>query len=570
MLVALSIRDIVLIQKLDLEWRSGLCALTGETGAGKSILLDALGLATGARGDANLVRHGAAQGSVTASFDIGSSGGSPQNGGGNGPPNETARVLADNDIAHDGQIILRRVQTKDGRTRAFVNDQPISVNLLKEIGACLVEIHGQNESQSLTDADTQRYLLDSFAGHQADVRALSGHFAAMRDAKAHLETYRHARLKAAEQEDYLRHAVEELVQLAPALGEDVGLAEERTMLMNAEKITLDLNEALTLLEGDEGLQTSLNAALRRLEKNAPQAAGHLDEAVAAMERAIVESDEAHDALAQAAQKMVFSPARLQKVEERLFALKAAGRKFNVPCDELGRVQAQLTAQLDDIERGADSEAELEATYQKNTAAYRQAALAISAARHVAAKELDKTIAAELPPLKLDGGQFMTAIESCDIEQARLHGIDKIQFMASTNPGMPVGPIAKIASGGELARFMLALKVSLMKAGSADPKTIIFDEVDAGVGGAVAEAVGGRLKKLSTQNAGQVLVVTHSPQVAACGDHQWRITKQSGGDVTKTQVTELTSSDREEEIARMLAGSTVTAEARAAALKLLEA
>ena len=563
MLVALSIRDIVLIEKLDLEWRAGLCALTGETGAGKSILLDALALATGARGDANLVAHGAERGSVTAAFDIASNG-------------EAARLLNENDIEREDQLVLRRVQTKDGRTRAFVNDRPVSIGLLKQLGAALVEIHGQNESQSLTEAETQRNLLDAFAGHQDDVAALGENYQAMQAALARLETYRHARAEAAGQADYLRHAVAELTRLAPQKGEEAALAQERTMLMNAEKITQDLNEALALLSDGGGFDAALNGALRRLEKAAPQAAGRLNEAVVALERTVLESDEARRALSEATGEVVFDPEKLQKLDERLFALKDAARKHNVAVDELCRVQEQLAAQIDDIDKGADSEAELEAAWQMQAENYRQNALAISARRKAAAEKLDAAIASELPHLKLDGGQFTTLIESCDAAQGGAHGVDKVQFMAATNPGTPPAPIAKIASGGELARFMLALKVAL--AGAGEPRTMIFDEVDTGVGGAVAEAVGERLKRLAhyqhgsgeREGQGQVLVVTHSPQVAACGDHQWQIVKRTAQADMKTQVKELTRPDREEEIARMLAGATITDEARAAAHRLLEA
>ncbi len=551
MLVNLSIRNIVLIEKLDLTLRAGLCTLTGETGAGKSILLDALALATGARGDAGLVRSGAEQGTVTAAFDI--------------PEDKlVSRIMEEHDLPCEGQIILRRVQSKDGRSRAFVNDAPVSVHLLKTIGSALVEIHGQNESQSLTDGPVQLSLLDSYAGHGDKVDALKQKYNHLKECEEQLELYKNASERAAAEEDFLRHALEELEKIDLKEGEEESLSEERTLLMNSEKIAGYITEALVLMEGDKALQSALNGALRQLEKVSDQAAGRLDTTITALERAVIEANEAQTQLLEASRDLVYDPQRLEQVEERLFGLKALARKHAVQVDQLPATKAMLRQQLDDIESGADRLGELKQNVEKAFKDYEVLALSISKTRQQAALKLDKTVMKELEPLKLNGGGFQTVLSHVTPSMGTAAGIDSVQFMASTNPGMPAGPISKIASGGELARFMLALKVALAEA--SEPLTMIFDEVDAGVGGAVAEAVGSRLKLLAEN--GQVLVVTHSPQVAACGNHHWLISKSVDDDSTMTRVEELSTQNREEEIARMLAGASVTEEARAAAVRLL--
>ena len=551
MLVNLSIRNIVLIEKLDLTWRAGLCTLTGETGAGKSILLDALALATGARGDAGLVRSGAEQGTVTAAFDI-------------SEDKLVTRVLQEHDIPCEGQIILRRVQSKDGRSRAFINDAPVSVNLLKTVGSALVEIHGQNESQSLTDGPIQLSLIDSYAGHRDKVFQLKEKYSHLKECEEQLDLYKNASDRAAAEEDFLRHALEELEKLDPIEGEEAKLSEERTLLMNSEKIAGYISEALALMEGDKALQSALNGALRQLEKVADQAAGRLDTTITALERAVIEADEAQTQLLDASREMVYDPQRLEQVEERLFGLKALARKHGVQVDQLPATKTMLHQQVEDIESGADRLVELQKNVAQAFKDYEILALSISKTRIDAADKLDKTVMKELEPLKLNGGGFQTSFSHVEPSMGTATGIDSVQFMASTNPGMPAGPISKIASGGELARFMLALKVALAEA--SDPLTMIFDEVDAGVGGAVAEAVGSRLKLLAEN--GQVLVVTHSPQVAACGNHHWLISKSIDDESTMTRVEELSTQNREEEIARMLAGASVTQEARAAAVRLL--
>ena len=551
MLVNLSIRNIVLIEKLDLTWRAGLCTLTGETGAGKSILLDALALATGARGDAGLVRSGADQGTVIAAFDI-------------AEDQLVTQIMQEHDIPYEGQIILCRVQSKDGRSRAFINDTPVSVNLLKTVGSALVEIHGQNESQSLTDGPVQLSLIDSYAGHQDKVHQLKEKYVHLKECEEQLELYKNASERAAAEEDFLRYSLEELEKLDPKEGEEEKLSDERTLLMNSEKIAGYIAEALALLEGDKALHSALNGALRQLEKIADQAAGRLDTTITALERAVIESDEAQTQLHDASRDMVYDPQRLEQVEERLFGLKALARKHGVQVDQLPATKAMLQQQLDDIKSGADRLEELRKNVTQAFSEYKVMALSISKTRLDAAEKLDKTVMKELEPLKLNGGGFQTAFTHVEPSTGSASGIDSVQFMASTNPGMPSGPISKIASGGELARFMLALKVALAEA--SDPLTMVFDEVDAGVGGAVAEAVGSRLKLLA--ESGQVLVVTHSPQVAACGNHQWLISKSVDGDNTMTRVDELSTQSREEEIARMLSGALVTEEARAAAVRLL--
>jgi DNA repair protein RecN (Recombination protein N) len=555
MLVSLSIRDIVLIEALDLDWHNGLCTLTGETGAGKSILLDALGLAVGARGDAALVRQGAAQGSVTAEFQV-------------SPTHPAHELMQENGLPPDpsGALILRRQQMADGRSRAFCNDQAIGVGLLRQIGMALVEVHGQNESQSLTDAATQCRLLDDFAGLGQMVANVAALYAAREAASAALTAHLDADSRAREEQEFLTHAVGELDELAPQAGEETTLADERLLLMNAEKISDDLTAAADSLGGDNGVDNALNAALRRLERAAGEAGGALDNAVAAIDRALIEAAEARAAVEEAAAKIIHDPTRLQQVEDRLFALRGLARKHGCTCDELPALGETLRANLTALDDSAGAEARLRQSLTEAEAAYSAAAVQLSEARHAAAQQLDGRVNQELPPLKLDGGSFITRIETRDVMQGGASGLDRISFEATTNPGMTPGPIAKIASGGELARFMLALKVCL--AAENDECTLVFDEVDAGVGGAVAEAVGMRLHALA-QN-GQVLVVTHSPQVAARGDYQWQVSKAIAENGVETRVVALTKDARLEEIARMLAGADITDEARAAAGRLLQA
>ncbi|MFN3626301.1 MAG: DNA repair protein RecN [Parvibaculum sp.] len=553
MLAALSIRDIVLIEKLELSLDGGLCTLTGETGAGKSILLDALGLAIGARADAGLVRQGAEQGSVSAVFDLAAS-------------HPARAVLSENGLEADGDIILRRVQTKDGRSRAFINDQPVSIGLLRQVGDMLVEVHGQHDERGLLDASGHRAMLDAFGGFErqvADLRALWNAASAAREALSAHEALL-ARAKA--EQDYLTHVVGELDELQPQPGEETALAEERTLMMHSEKIAGDLAEAEEALSGDGGLDARLAVALRRLSRAAEQAGGRLDAAIAALDRTLTEAAEARDQIAQAMRALEFDPARLEQAETRLFALRAAARKHNVQVDDLAALADKLRGELQEIEGGEARLAILKKAAAEAEARYGAAARALSADRARAAAKLDKEVMKELKPLKHDNASFRTNIEVLPEDNGGPEGIDRVSFLVSTNPGAPFGPIIKIASGGELSRFVLALKVALASRGSAP--TLIFDEVDSGVGGAVAEAVGLRLAELA--RAVQVIVVTHSPQVAARAQHHFRISKGGEAKAQKvaTRVETLDAPARREEIARMLAGAFVTDEARAAADRLI--
>lgn len=554
MLAALSIRDIVLIDRLELALAPGLCALTGETGAGKSILLDALGLAIGGRADAGLVSQAADQGSVTAVFDIAAD-------------HPARKILQENELDAEGDLILRRVQTKDGRTRAFVNDQPISIGLLRQVGDLLVEIHGQHDERGLLDASGHRALLDLFGGLEgkaSDVRRL---WVGVAEARAALEAHRSKLQRAQVEQEYLRHVVGELDELMPEEGEETRLAEERTLMMHSEKIAGDLVEAQDALVGNGGLEARLSQAMRRLAKAADQVGGRLDAAIAALDRTLNEAADARDELERATRALEFDPARLERSETRLFALRAAARKHNVPVDQLAALAEKFRSQLADIEGGEVKLNALMIAAEAAHRAYIEAAEQLSARRHKAALKLDQHVMAELKPLKLDKATFKTNIECVPPDNAGPDGLDRVSFLISTNPGAPLGPLIKIASGGELSRFVLALKVSLASQGSAP--TLIFDEVDSGVGGAVAEAVGLRLAELS--KSAQILVVTHSPQVAARAQYHLRISKsemKAKGARVATRVDSLDDMERQEEIARMLAGATVTDEARAAAAKLI--
>jgi len=557
MLSALSIRDIVLIDKLDLSLDRGLCTLTGETGAGKSILLDALGLATGGRADGGLVAQGADKGSVTAVFDL-------------DPKHPAFDLLAQNEIDADEGIILRRVQTKDGRTKAFVNDQLVSVGLLRALGDLLIEIHGQHDERGLLDEAGHRTLLDSFGALERPLGIVREAWIGLADARTKLANHRAALAKAAADQDFLAHAVAELEELSPHEGEEEDLAAERTLMMHSEKIADDVVEAEKALSGDKGLEARINLALRRLERAQEQAGGRLDGVIAALDRTLNEAADARSQLADAVRTLEFDPNRLDGAETRLFALRAAARKYDVSVEALPQLAENMRAELDGIEAGETRTAELEKALTDAETAYAAAAGALSDGRLKAAMRLDKSVAKELVPLKLDKATFHTQVMQVDLENAGPDGIDKVAFLISTNPGVPLGPLIKIASGGELSRFVLALKVSLASTSSAT--TLIFDEVDAGVGGAVAEAVGTRLAELAKSL--QVLVVTHSPQVAARAGKHFLISKSANGKARKsdalvTRVEPLDDGSRREEIARMLSGATVTEEARAAADQLIE-
>ncbi|MER8836349.1 DNA repair protein RecN [Mesorhizobium sp. M0909] len=550
MLSRLSIRDIVLIEKLDIDFSSGLSVLTGETGAGKSILLDALSLALGARGDASLVRHGAAQGQIIAVFDV--------------PRNHAARMLlAENAIEDDGDIILRRVQTADGRTRVFVNDQPSSVTLMRDIGRALVEIHGQHDERALVDPGAHRELLDSFGGHLGAARATGQAWRHWRTCEQEFSRHRAKVEAAAREADYLRAAVAELTRLDPQPGEETELAELRASMMRAEKIASEIHDAQDVLSGPSSPLPQLASLLRRLQRKATEAPGLLEDVVKSLDEAMLSLDAAQSGVEAALRATEYDPQRLEKAEERLFSLRAASRKHSVAVDDLAQLRDTMAADLADLDAGEERLHALE----KQAAAARQAyditAAQLSSLRHAAAVGLTKAVMAELPALKLERAEFIVEIAS-DAESRMEEGIDQVEFWVRTNPGTRPGPMMKVASGGELSRFLLALKVALADRGSAP--TLVFDEIDTGVGGAVADAIGQRLARLAKRV--QVLSVTHAPQVAARAATHFLISKSGGADRVSTGIAEMDRAARQEEIARMLAGATITDEARAAAERLL--
>lgn len=553
MLTSLAIRDVVLIEALELDFGAGLGVLTGETGAGKSILLDALGLALGARADSGLVRQGAAQAVVTASFDT------PHDGG------PIASLLAENALEIDpGEpLIIRRIVKADGGSRGFVNDQPASAGLLRELAQYLVEVHGQHDDRGLLNPRGHRALLDAFGRCHAGVVAQA--YRAWRDAEDALAVARAEIDAAARDRDYLAHAVAELRQLAPEPGEEETLAERRRAMQRAEKIAEDMVALDEYLGGSDGGLARLRQAARVLERVA-DAHPALGEALAALDRAINEGALAEDQLAAARTALMFDPRALEEDEARLFDLRAMARKHRVQPDELAQLAEDMAGRLATIEAGEEGLALLDRRVAETRAAYAAAADALSAERHAAAVRLDTAVAGELAPLKLDAARFRTMIETLPDEQWGPGGKDRVEFEIATNPGAPFAPLTKIASGGELSRFILALKVSLAEEGGA--ATMIFDEIDRGVGGAVASAIGERLARLADRT--QLLVVTHSPQVAARGGQHYFIAKSSDGLVTRTGVIALDTAARREEIARMLSGATITDEARAQAERLLEA
>ncbi len=548
MLTSLAIRDVVLIEALQLDFAAGLGVLTGETGAGKSILLDSLGLALGARGDAGLVRSGAAHAGVTATFRV--------------PPGHPARtLLADNDLDADDTLILRRRLAADGAGRAFVNDQPVSVALLRELGGRLVEVHGQADDRGLLNPRGHRDLLDAFGGLEAEVARVGAAHGAWRMAEAALAEAAAALEAGQRDREWLDHAVAELTALAPQPGEEAELAAARAEMQKGARLAGDLDAVTAQLLGSDGGLAALRLAARRLDRIAGD---HplLAAALASLDRAVIEASEAEDALAAAARALTFAPEALDAAEARLFELRAAARKHRVDPDALPGLAADLAARAAAIAAGEEGLAGLTRAVDKAKSAYVTAAADLTRARTAAAKRLDAAVTAELAPLKLDAARFRTVVAP---GASGPGGVDAVAFEIATNPGAPFGPLVKIASGGELSRFVLALKVALAATGSAG--TIVFDEIDRGVGGAVASAIGDRLARLAAET--QVLVVTHSPQVAARGTHQWRIAKSVEGTVTRTGVVALDAAARREEIARMLSGAEVTDEARAQAARLLQ-
>jgi DNA repair protein RecN (Recombination protein N) len=553
MLSRLSIRDVVLIDQLDLEFSPGLTILTGETGAGKTILLDALALALGARGDGGLVRHGQAQGQVTATFEL--------------PKGHPAHALLEGqDIEIGDELILRRVQLADGRTRAYVNDRSVSAQALRGFASALVEIHGQHDERALTDSSTHRALIDVYGGLEPLAAATGKAYAALREAERALSAER-ARVEAAEAEaEFAAHARDELAKLAVQADEEETLAARRQTMMQGEKVSADIRDARDHLTGEGAVLALLLSLSRRLQRRLPQApeliepsVKALDEAIDAVERATAEIE---NALAAGAS----DPHELERCEERLFALRAMGRKHNVPIDSLPELAQKYADDLAALALGRSEVGRLEGAVKDAARAYRQAADALSAARRQSALKLEKAVAAELKPLKLDRAEFSVDFKR-DEALVSPSGYDRAEFFVRTNPGAPPGPLMKVASGGELARFLLAIKVRLAERGTAS--TLVFDEIDTGVGGAVADAMGQRLARLSAR--AQVLAVTHAPQVAARAQNHYRIVKSEvgSGERVATGVSRLSPAERREEIARMLAGAEITREARAAAVSLIE-
>jgi DNA repair protein RecN (Recombination protein N) len=552
MLTSLSIRDVVLIETLDLEFGPGLGVLTGETGAGKSILLDSLGLALGMRADSGLVRSGQAQAVVSVSFDV--------------PANHPAhQLLHDSGLSGEpGEpITIRRIVKADGGSRALVNDQAASVALLRDLGALLVEIHGQHDDRGLLNARGHRALLDTYG--RISTAAAEAAYKGWRAAEEALAAARESLESAARDREYLEHAVAELTALNPQVGEEEELASLRANMQKGARLAEDIAAAAALLEGSEGGLALLRQAARRLDRIGGEH-DKLAEALAALDRAVIEASEAEDRLNEATEALAYDPARLEEAEARLFDLRALARKHRVECDALPALAKDMAARLSAIEAGGEGLIALERQVSDRKAAFDEAAAELTRQRGAAAARLDAAVAVELAPLKLDAARFRTVVEPLSEAQWSARGRDRVEFEVSTNPGAPFAPLTKIASGGELSRFILALKVALAERGGI--ATMIFDEIDRGVGGAVASAIGERLHRLA--EGAQVLVVTHSPQVAARGAQHLLIEKSHDGTVTRTGVHALDAARRREEIARMLSGAEVTDEARAQASRLLQA
>jgi len=557
MLVSLNIKNIVLIDQLLIEFGAGFSALTGETGAGKSILLDSLGLALGYRAEASLVRKGEDQGVATAEFFIDNDHPHPH-------PHPVHDVLKEQAVESDSCLILKRVLSADGRSRAFINDQPVSVGLLKRTGNMLVEIHGQFETQGLLDAKLHRAMLDDYA--EITPNHLATLYEGMSAAQRNLDDAQKNIQDARAEEDYIRESLHDIDSLEPKEGEEASLSELRDRLMNKEKFIQALDGAYRALSEEGGAESGLNAAWRALDKVSGAGDDVLQPVLDALDRAGAELQEAAAHIQSASSKMDDAEYNLQEIDDRLFALRAQARKHACEIDDLIRIRSELADKLDLIEKQDIATEELIKKRDQARKDYLEEAKRVSAKRHSAAGKLDALITAELPPLKLDKARFVTDIQTDEApEHWSSHGIDKISFLVSTNPGRDPGPLNKIASGGEMSRFMLALKVVMANVGHAP--TMIFDEVDAGVGGSTAAAVGERLKRLAADK--QILVVTHAPQVAALADHHHIVQKAGNDDVKTTVITLSEHTKRREEIARMISGANVTEEARAAADKLMD-
>jgi len=555
MIVSLMIKDIVLIDRLQMDFESGLCVLSGETGAGKSILLSGIGLAIGARGGRELIRHGKDQGSVVAEFSLSSD-------------HKIWPLLDQHELDYDGgQVILRRVVTKDGKSRAFINDQSVGVSLLRTVGENLIEIHGQNDERGLLNPAGHRKLLDEFGGYSDILDNVRHIFRKLTSLKQSLHEEQKKLELAKQDEDYIRHNLEELIQLNPKPGEEELLAKERSRMMQGENLSAGLGEILNKLLNDKGVDTALRMTLRKVERISAQAPGLLDSVSESLDHAADATSNAIAKLEDIMRELEFNPYDLENTEERLFAIRAAARKHSCQPDQLVQVKVDFETKLSELEHGDDEVQRLNQEVYKTHKVFEKTVKKLSALRQKTATELDGFVNKELPALKMEKAEFKSFLEPLALEHWNGEGGERVDFQVSTNPGAPFGGLIKIASGGELSRFILALKVVLARKTSV--ATLIFDEIDQGVGGAVADAVGERLSVLA--NKAQILVITHSPQVAARGQNHWLIKKKSDGksETVTTAVTPLLDEQRREEIARMLAGAEVTKEARAAADNLLQ-
>ena len=548
MLRSLDIRDMLIIDRLKLEFQPGLNVLTGETGAGKSILLDALGFVLGWRGRAEMVRAGAAQGEVVAMFEL-------------APDHPARAILQIAGLPCEDQLILRRVNATDGRKTAWVNDRRASSETLRALSDCLVELHGQHDDRGLLNAKGHRILLDDFGELESDINACRAAWRGLETARKQLTAAENSLAAARQEEDFLRHALAELAQLDPRPGEEAGLDARRRLMQAAERIGGDIAKAHAAL-GADGAEKLLADASRWLADVADKAAGRLDAPLAGLSRAMEELGLAQQGVADCLAELSHDPGELEQVEERLFAIRAQARKHHVLADRLGEFAQSLRQKLAALDAGDADIVTLRDAMTQAQSKYDTAAEKLSRKRRKAAARLDRAMASELAPLKLERARFMTEVTSSEPGPT---GRDAVTFSVSTIPGAPAGPLSRIASGGELSRFLLALKVCLMRGASG--LTLIFDEIDRGIGGATADAVGRRLAELA--KGAQVLIVTHSPQVAARGQHHWRVEKQVSQTTALSRVTALDAPARVAEVARMLAGDTVTDEARAAAKVLLD-
>ncbi len=554
MLSELTINNVVLIDKLDLEFKSGLSVLTGETGAGKSILLDSLGLVLGNRAEVSQIRQGTEKLSVMAVFE------------GEGKKEEVSAFLKEYEIETDGELVIKRTLDKNGKGKIFINDQLISAKLLKEIGKFLVEIHGQYDNQGLLNPANHKSILDAYGNYKDLKQTVKRCWQEYKQAEKARQEAEANIAQAKEDEDNLRHWVEELERIGTYSGEEEELSQKRLELMNAEKLIDNLKAAYSSLNGNFDIVSALRQAQTAMEKANQIVAGKYDAIVEILEQSRINAEEAQNEIEEATNNINLNQNELDKIEERIYALRSIARKHQVSVEELPEVLEKFKQRLNNLEMGEDGLQNLRQKEEQARLSYKEQAKELSSQRKATALVLDGKVMAELAPLKMEKAKFITQIEEQKPEEWSEDGIDKIQFTVSTNPNSPQGPLNKIASGGELARFMLALKVNLAQ--TSNVSTMIFDEVDAGVGGATAKAVGERLARLAKDV--QVLVVTHSPQVAASGNHHYKVEKNTQQNVTTTQVRELNGIERQEEIARMLAGETVTQEARAAAKVLLSA